>query len=344
MTDTIDVPDIFDITVVIVFIIAFIIAYLSNINDIVSITILFFILYFIVTEISFDVSEVGYDFTMEYYIKLVIGQFTNYIYDMFNWNKFKHSLEYPEIEVDFEHIYPEINKSQKNRKVHQFVGSTPIDIFNNGVEYVFIGGSMNQADTLLKPVYNKNKLSLNKVKKSIISQISDRKSATYSAVSFDFTGNGLQDLLVSRQNGVILYENRSSKNKIKFVKNILLKDYMFDESAPIALAIGDVNMNGKPDILISQFTHSSKLNTFQFNNDEHWAPNILLENVSSNNKILFVDSTDKYNLSGNQNTFTSSFVILDNYRKHIPPHVINANDTGELEIHTPIKNTIIRSI
>jgi enediyne biosynthesis protein E4 len=333
----------FDITIVVVFILAYIIAYLLDKVEVWSVILLFFVIYFLFTQISFDASEVGFDFTIDYYIKIGVTQAYNYITDLFGVDKV---LIYPKIETDFKHKYSGIGKPQSKRTVHQSVASTPIDIFGDGIEYIYVGGGKGQDDAILKPIFNNDELRLKKMVSSITSQVSDKKSATYSAVAFDITGNGVQDLIVSRQNGVVIYENRSSDKKMKFVKNVILEGYVFENSAPIALCVGDVNLNGKPDILISQFTYPSKLKAFQFNNDKHWAPNILLENVSSKNKILYVDSTDKYNLSGVQNTFTSSFVVLDrNYssdndnedkdKRVKPAQVINSNDTGKFEINSP---------
>jgi enediyne biosynthesis protein E4 len=330
----------FNATIVITFILAYLLAYLLNRVEIWNIVLFFFILYFIFTQISFDASDVGFDFTIDYYIKILWTQFYNYVSSLFGSPPV---LEYPKIDINFTHKYFGIDKPQSERETHQFLASTPIDIFGNGIEYVFIGGGKNQDDVILKPIYDDNGgLKLKKLPSNIVSQISDKSSATYSAIAFDMTGNGVQDLIVSRQNGVVLYENQSSNKRVKFVKNVILEEYVFKKSAPIALCIGDANLNGKPDILVSQFTHPSKLKAFQFNNKQHWAPNILLENVSSKNKVLFVDSTEKYNLAGDQNTFTSSFVVLNNrfdddYRREKPAQIINSNDTGKLEIYSPIK-------
>lgn len=330
-----------DPTIIIVFILAYLLAYLMDILEVWVIVLLFFIIYFAFTEISFDFSEVGFDFTVDYYIKILYAQTTNYIASIFGDST--KDLDYPVIETDFVHKFSGMNKPQPKRLTHQSIGSCPIDVHGNNIEYVYVGGGKGQDDALLMPVYNNENgsgsgnLKLKTIKNS---GLSDKKTATYSAIAFDMTGNGAQDLIVSRQNGVYIYENLSKDGKINFAKHQILGPERFTNSTPLALAIGDVNMNRKPDILISQFTNPSRLRAFQFNNDKHWAPNILLENEG---KLEFIDSTEKYNLTGVQNTFTSSFVVLDRdfssgkARKARPAQVINSNDTGKMEIYSAVR-------
>ena len=84
----------FDITIVVVLILAYIIAYLLDKVEVWSITLLFFVIYFLFTQISFDASEVGFDFTIDYYIKIGTTQLYNYITDLFGVDKV---LIYPKI-------------------------------------------------------------------------------------------------------------------------------------------------------------------------------------------------------------------------------------------------------
>jgi hypothetical protein len=279
---------------------------------------------YIYTQISFGASNLGIGFTLQYYVSILMTQIYNLFFDSTN----KKQYQYPKITSNFIHQYSGYNLKQTDRTSHQFLASCPIDIFNENREYLFVGGGENQDDALFH--YQNNKL-INIMNSSF--NISDKSSATYSAFALDMNNNGMIDLVVARQNGIFIYENNSvidnNNNKIiKFRKISVLNNKSFIDSSPISICACDIENNSKPSIYISQFTYPSKLKPFQFNNIEHWKKNILMENLGDYN---FIDSTRKYNLEGNQNTFTSSFIKLKN--KIL---LISANDTGKIEFF--IKN------
>lgn len=332
------------IDIIILFILTYLLAdYVLDYEDPKFTATLFLVFYILYTKIPIGSGDLGIKFSAEYYVKTIFTQ-------IYNWATVENTetIAYPKIKSNFVHKFKHYKNSQKKRTSHQFLASCPIDIFNNNNEFVFIGGGEDQHDALLE--YQKGSLfNLMKSTPSLKNMISDEKSATYSAVSFDMTGNGKNDLLVARQNGVILYHNKSyidhkGKKIIKFIKQTILGADKFRDSSPISLSIGDYNLNGKPDIYISQFTYPSKLKPFQYNNNNHWRKNILLENVTHyndnnnnnseefsqyNDNLLFVDVTDKKKIGGTQNTFTSAFIDLSNSGRL---DIVSANDTGKIEI------------
>jgi hypothetical protein len=195
-----------------------------------------------------------------------------------------------------------------------FLGSCVIEI--NGKSHVFLGGGQGQDDVLM--LYDDGTFT------NIINKYNIRsKDATYSAVSFDMNGNGSDDLIVGRSDGVFMYE-RISNNKFK-------KHQIFGEidAVPLAITIGDVNKNGKPDIYISYFTLMKKYRGSVFNDPTHDRQNVLLLNECYNKEIKFTDATKKMNAGGKHNTFTSAFIDLDNSGY---PDLVLSHDSGEIEI------------
>jgi len=189
----------------------------------------------------------------------------------------------------------------------------------NDNNYIFIGGGDQQDDVLL--LYNTETKKFD----NVISEynISD-KSATYSAVSIDIDGDGLNDLVVGRENGVTLYKQTKGK-KFKKIPILGKKD-----KVPLGLSISDFNKDGRPDIYVSYFTPKSKYRGTVFNDPSHSRTNVLLKNTSKGKKDLsFEDVTVKTKSGGKYNTFSSAWVDLNN---DTYPDLVLANDSGEIEI------------
>lgn len=204
----------------------------------------------------------------------------------------------------------------KNNEGWIFPGSASIKI--NGKVHLFVGGGNNQKDALL--LYNtKTNRFDNVINKTNLSSMSN----SYSAVSYDINHDGKEDLIVGRQDCVILYKN--------------LGDYKFEEhklvgkldKVPLAIAVSDFNKDGNPDIYLSYFTPINKYKGSVFNDLSHGRKNILLQNISSD-KIEFKDVTKETNAGGlSLNTFTGAFVDVNNDSW---PDIVLSHDSGEIEI------------
>lgn len=234
-----------------------------------------------------------------YYIKLSPKPISKYIFSKKDGEN-----------ISFEHV--------KKGNNWMFSGSATIDI--NGKPHLFIGGGQDQDDVLLK--YENNKF-VNVIKKLKISS----KSPTFSAVSFDMTGNGLDDLIVGRENGITVYV-QTKKNKFKPQK---IFKFAGSDKTPLALSVADFNKDGKPDIYVTFFTHLSKFRGAIFNDPSHDRENVLLKNISDDksSKLEFKDVTKETNAGGRNNTFTSAFVDLNNNGY---PDIVLANDSGFVQV------------
>lgn len=204
----------------------------------------------------------------------------------------------------------------KSDKGWPFSGSAVIKI--NKESYIFVGGGDGQNDALLKYDLSKKKF-INYIDKSNLGS----KESTYSAISFDLDGNGEEDLIVGREDGVYLYKH--NKNFTFDKKRIVGKL----NKVPLGITISDYNKDGKPDIYISYFTNKNRYRGTVFNDISHGRKNILLKNTTKD-KITFQDVTKETNAGGTQyNTFAGAFIDLNN---DTWPDVVLSHDSGEIEI------------
>ena len=213
-----------------------------------------------------------------------------------------------DIPVDF------IHKFDPSTQTYPYNGGAVIDIYNDGDEYIFVGGGQDQDDALL--LYENGKL-INKIQDTNLSS----KSATYGAVSLDLDKDGFSDLIVARENGVTLYKN--NKNGM-FQKRIILPKQ--EKTIPIGLAISDYDKDGNVDIYISQFMNKKNFVPNKPNALQHHAKNVLLK---GDDNLQFIDVTKKTASGGKWNTFTGAFIDLDN---DTYPDLVLASDAGRVEI------------
>ena len=108
---------------------------------------------------------------------------------------------YDTVEIAFKHIHD-------NSKTLPFMASSIIDINNDGVEEVFLGGGIGQEDHLYE-FKNGNFIELNNAlpKKTNV-------ETTYGSIAFDTDYDGDVDLLIARESGVcLLYTSPSPRDQ-----------------------------------------------------------------------------------------------------------------------------------
>lgn len=192
---------------------------------------------------------------------------------------------FEEIEVDFTHVY--------NKKVLAFAGGSLIDIDNDGVDEVFIGGGHNQDDAIL--TYTEGKFT-----KKLI----ENKKATYGSIALDLDKDADHDLVVAREDGLFIYRNTESLLTPEKI------EYTFEKNTrPLSITASDINQDGHADLYISTFIDAANFKAATFNDPNHGKKNVLLLNNGDN---TFTDITDKAGVGVRQNTFLSVFTDLNN--------------------------------
>lgn len=218
-----------------------------------------------------------------------------------------------EIYADYIHRYP-----GKDTNTWFYASGSPIDLYNDGRNAIFVTGGQGQDDALL--LYNSDK--------NIMENIIDgtglsSKLATYGAVSIDLDKDGYTDLIISREDGVTLYKNIKGSGKFRSIK---IMDKQKD-ATPIGIAVSDYDKDGNPDLFISQFIDVPLAKASQFDNPVKHAPNVMLKGI---NNHQFKDVSKELGLTGRWNTFTSAFIDLNN---DTWPDIVQSPDAARMFIH-----------
>jgi hypothetical protein len=197
-----------------------------------------------------------------------------------------------------------------------FMALSTIDIDNDGVDEVFVGGGIGQQDGLQKYVNN-----------SLVSIPSegwftkDAKDPTYGASSIDANNDGKVDLFVVRDSGLYFYENTGqgfSGSKIDFPLD--------KKSMPLSVSFGDINKDGAVDLYISNYIRPEYVEGETIFNQEYGGISNLLLNNGDN---TFTDITQSSGVYEQHNTFTAVFVDLNNNGHS---DLVVAQDTGFVRV------------
>ena len=115
-----------------------------------------------------------------------------------------------------------------------FTAGAVVDIDNDGVEELFIGGGINQQDAFFR--YKDGSFQDITAETGWVKEMPDK---TFSAISLDLDVDGDNDMLVTRQSGVFLYTNTDGTFAAKKL------DLELDQkTVPLSVAVADINRDG----------------------------------------------------------------------------------------------------
>jgi len=207
------------------------------------------------------------------------------------------------------------DQSNDFSSAHPFAAGAIIDIDNDGTEELFLGGGPGQSDGLLR--YTDNEF------KSISDAAGIRKandSASFGASVIDTDGDGRDDLIVSRTDGVWLHRNQGgtfSNQKLPLAIPV--------DTTPMSVGIADINRDGHFDLFVAGYIRLDLVEGQNiFNKAGYGGSSRLFLNRGDN---TFDDITEQAGLTYVHNTFMGIFVDIDQDGNE---DLVVAHDTGQV--------------
>ena len=195
-----------------------------------------------------------------------------------------------------------------------FTAGAIVDVDNDGVEEIFIGGGINQQDALYQ--FKDGQFS------DITSATGWKKETpdkTFSAVSLDFDHDGDNDMLVTRQSGVFLYTNDGG-----VFTGLKLNLELDSKTVPLSAAVADINRDGLFDFYIAGYIAREFVEGETIFNQDYGGVSGLFLNVGNNR---FDNITEQAGLLYKHNTFQSVFIDVDGDQLE---DLVVAHDTGTI--------------
>ncbi len=220
------------------------------------------------------------------------------------------NLRFVEVPVDWSH--------ESNLDIAlPFMAAAIIDVDNDGIDEVFVGGGTDQADTL--QAFNGENFQPLKSAKVFAEHA---KIPSYGAASLDMDGNGYADLFVARETGLWLYMNTAGE----FTEHQIPVDFA-ENTAPLSIALGDIDNDKDADLYISGYIKIAYVEGETIFNKAYGGYSYLLRNDGD---LQFTDITKEAGVFRQHNTFTAAFLDLDNDRDS---DLVIAQDTGVVEMY-----------
>ena len=237
-----------------------------------------------------------------------------------NFGETFHGCDYtvPESEIPvFEKTNLNWNNKFDNKKSLPIMGSTMIDVDNDGVDELFLAGGVTQQDGLL--AFKDGKFSPS----SFSLPNKPANSTTFGAVSFDLNEDGRNDLILNGDYGIHWYKNTGDGFELEKIAITL------DEKSTVAsITLGDIDQDGDADMFVSAYIKLDKMEGQTiFKDFEYGGSSLLMINNGDN---TFTDKTAEFGLTYIHNTFCAVLVDVDNdgYLD-----LVVAHDTGEVRTY-----------
>lgn len=204
--------------------------------------------------------------------------------------------------------------SYDGTKTLPFTAGAVIDINNDGIEEVFLGGGIDQQDA----IYSFQDGEFVDITAETGWQ-KDTPDKTFSAMSLDLDMDGDTDMLVTRQSGVFLYRNDGGT----FAGQKL--DLALDaETVPLSVAAADINKDGLYDLYVSGYIARKYVQGETIFNMTYGGVSGLFLNTGSD---TFENITEEAGMLYQHNTFQSVFIDVDDDGLE---DIVVAHDTGQV--------------
>ncbi len=198
-----------------------------------------------------------------------------------------------------------------------FAASAAIDIDGDGVEELFIGGGHLQQDVM----YKFSDGSFTQVADAAgVTKAADA-SSTLGALALDTDKDGDDDLLVTRPDGVWLYENDGG-----MFAGVKLTTPMESDTTPLSVAVADLNNDGHFDMYVSGYINNDLVEGLNVFREGYGGTSALLINNGDNRN--FTNETEARGLLYKHNTFQSAFI---DFEKDGDLDLVVAHDTGKIK-------------
>ncbi len=199
-------------------------------------------------------------------------------------------------------------------KTLPFTAGAIIDVDNDGVEEIFIGGGIDQQDAFFR------------FKDGVFEDITadtgwikDTPDKTFSAISLDLDTDGDNDMLITRQSGVFLYTNVDGTFSAKKL------DLDLDEkTVPLSAAVADLNRDGLYDMYVSGYIARKHVEGETIFNQEYGGFSALFVNTGGD---TFENITEQAGMLYQHNTFQGVFIDVDGDQLE---DLVVAHDTGTI--------------
>lgn len=229
---------------------------------------------------------------------VVIGLFLGFFFHQVNSDRYT-NLDVETVPVFERVVLPFIHQYTKEESL-PFIGSAAIDIDNDGIDEIFIGGGLGQSDVLY--AYQKDGSFKDISSESDIGH--QKQPETFGAAVLDIDENGFNDLVLAREDDVYIAFN----NNGRFEETKL--NLPFNEvSAPLTVALGDIDKDGYVDMYIGAYIRNEFVaGQTGFNDPDYGASSLLFLNNGDN---TFTDITATAGMTYIHNTFQGNFIDLD---------------------------------